>query len=285
MEEGLVLESAGRCLVGILHRPVNGTARVGVIVLVGGPQYRVGSHRQFVLLARTLCERGIAVLRFDFTGMGDSDGPVVSFEDVGDDVRAAVDAMLAKCPEVEGVCLWGLCDGASAALMYASCDPRVIRLVLLNPWVRTSEGQAQAYLKNYYGRRLRNPETWRKFACDPIALCRAALGWLRNVTSARQPVPQDQRGYLTRMLDGAREFGGKTLVLLSGQDLVATEFELLLAQSDPWQRAFASDRVRTAKLTGANHTFSRPEWSRWVEQETARFLSEDASARPFERIA
>ena len=68
------IDSGGRLLIGMLHRPESADARRAVVVLVGGPQYRVGSHRQFVLLARELCRRGIAVLRFDFSGMGDSDG-------------------------------------------------------------------------------------------------------------------------------------------------------------------------------------------------------------------
>jgi alpha/beta superfamily hydrolase len=45
-----------------------------VLVIVGGPQYRAGSHRQFTLLARSLAEQGFAVLRFDYRGMGDSTG-------------------------------------------------------------------------------------------------------------------------------------------------------------------------------------------------------------------
>ena len=46
----------------------------GVLIVTGGPQYRAGSHRQFVLLARFLAARGMAVLRFDYRGMGDSEG-------------------------------------------------------------------------------------------------------------------------------------------------------------------------------------------------------------------
>ena len=51
-------------LLGILHPGAPDSER-GVLVVVGGPQYRVGSHRQFVLLARALAAAGIPVLRFD----------------------------------------------------------------------------------------------------------------------------------------------------------------------------------------------------------------------------
>ncbi len=74
---------------------------------------------------------------------GDSAGDVGSFESVNDDVRAAVDAFFRQVPELRGVVLWGLCDGASAACFYAPTDARVRGLILLNPWVRTAQGEAQ----------------------------------------------------------------------------------------------------------------------------------------------
>src|SRR3546814_1414367 len=66
-------------LVGILHLPA-AAARRGVLIVVGGPQYRAGSHRQFLLIARRLAEQGYPVLRFDHRGIGDSDGPYLGFE-------------------------------------------------------------------------------------------------------------------------------------------------------------------------------------------------------------
>ncbi|MGB0712180.1 MAG: hydrolase 2, exosortase A system-associated, partial [Gammaproteobacteria bacterium] len=103
-------------LVGMLHRGGEDDAPLGVVVVVGGPQYRVGSHRQFVLLARDLAGAGIPVMRFDYNGMGDSEGGSAHFEACGGDIRAAVDALVEGCPSLGGVVLWGLCDGASAAM-------------------------------------------------------------------------------------------------------------------------------------------------------------------------
>ena len=68
-EETTVFACAGDTLMGILAKPET-PADTGVIVIVGGPQYRVGSHRQFVLLSRALAAAGYAVLRFDYRGMG-----------------------------------------------------------------------------------------------------------------------------------------------------------------------------------------------------------------------
>jgi exosortase A-associated hydrolase 1 len=147
------LALAFRCeddtLYGVLSAPATPAAR-GVLIVVGGPQYRAGSHRQFTLLARALARQGIPAMRFDYRGMGDSSGAPRNFEAVQADLRAAVDQFYAASPGLQEVVLWGLCDAASASLFYARHDPRVRGLVLLNPWgahrARGSQGDAEALL-------------------------------------------------------------------------------------------------------------------------------------------
>lgn len=90
----------------------------GVLIIVGGPQYRVGSHRQFVLLSRRLAGEGYPAMRFDYRGMGDAGGAMRSFEDVRADIGAAIEAFQRAVPSLRRIVLWGLCDAASAALLY-----------------------------------------------------------------------------------------------------------------------------------------------------------------------
>jgi exosortase A-associated hydrolase 1 len=281
VEQAVTIATRGASLVGILHRPDATDATLGVVILVGGPQYRVGSHRQFVLLARELGRQGIPVLRFDFAGMGDSDGEHHGFDNSDADIRVAIDRLQELQPSVREVCLWGLCDAASAALIYAPDDPRVRCLVLVNPWVRTSEGQAQAYLDRYYGRRLRSRTFWRKLVRNPSMLLRAGVDYLANLYVARRGAvrARERDGtppYLARMLSGAQRFGGRMLILLSGQDLVATEFELRLARSPRWRQAFATPRAKTLKLPEATHTFARRAWRDWVALQTSQFVRDGA---------
>jgi hypothetical protein len=56
-EEALAIPCGAERLVGILAKP-SVCGDTGVVIVVGGPQYRAGSHRQFVLLARTLAAAG-----------------------------------------------------------------------------------------------------------------------------------------------------------------------------------------------------------------------------------
>src|SRR4030095_1965420 len=133
-ERALTFHCEGDPLVGVLSGATLTAAR-GVLIVVGGPQYRSGSHRQFTLLARHLAEQGVPSLRFDYRGMGDSGGAPRTFENVRSDIRCAVNAMCDVLPGMKDVVIWGLCDAASAALLYAHQDARVSGVVLLNPWV------------------------------------------------------------------------------------------------------------------------------------------------------
>ncbi|WP_229507809.1 hydrolase 1, exosortase A system-associated [Massilia sp. Dwa41.01b] len=163
-ERALVFPCRGAWLYGVLSLPAQPAAAParGVLVVVGGPQYRAGSHRQFTLLARDLADAGIPALRFDYRGMGDSEGDLQTFEHVEDDLRAAIDRFFLEVPGMREVVLWGLCDGASAAAMYAPQDARVSGLVLLNPRVRTEAGAARATIKHYYRARLFDARLWKR---------------------------------------------------------------------------------------------------------------------------
>ena len=94
-ERFVVLDCEGSSCVGVMSvAPASAASMsVGVVIVVGGPQYRVGSHRQFALLARALARAGIPTLRFDYRGIGDSEGDPRTFESIGSDLTCAVDAL------------------------------------------------------------------------------------------------------------------------------------------------------------------------------------------------
>jgi uncharacterized protein len=276
-ERGLAFPCEEAWLYGVLALPSQ-CERKGVLIVVGGPQYRVGSHRQFTLLARNLAASGIAVFRFDFRGMGDSEGEARTFEDVEDDLRCAIDKFLVEAPLVEELVIWGLCDAASAAIFYAHRDPRITGLVLLNPWVRTEAGAAKAYLKHYYVSRLFDPQLWGKIGRGQLnlkATARSVLGFAGEAFSGRKkktasasrevwrpshPASCDLAPLPDRMLEGFTQFRGRVLLILSGNDLTAQEFSDLVKGSREWRKLLASPRVTSFRLHEANHTFSRREW-------------------------
>ena len=186
-EHAMSFACAGEDLLGIVTTPEQPRS-TGVLVLVGGPQYRVGSHRQFLLLARALAKAGYPVMRFDYRGMGDSTGDLRNFEAVNDEITAAIDAFRQQCPIVVKVVLWGLCDAASSSLLYwdATQDARIGGFVLLNPWVRSETTLARAHIKHYYGQRLLEADFWHKLITGKVGLGRAMGGFFRSVLATRQ---------------------------------------------------------------------------------------------------
>lgn len=249
----------GDWLIGILHLPADPLPR-GVLIVTGGPQYRVGSHRQFVLLARRLCSHNIPVLRFDFRGMGDSEGEARTFEQVDDDVRSAIAHFFQVVPALRELVLWGLCDGATAAAFYAGGDARVRGLVLLNPWVRGVQTEARATLRYYYLARLREPQFWRKLAAGALGVGQT-LRTLRQVLRLARDGGGAANGDLPQRLYRALQaFRGQVLIILSGADLTAHEFAGLKADQAHWRTLLAETRIRQVTLPQANHTFARAAW-------------------------
>lgn len=278
LEQPTLFECDGSRLIGIIARPKQKPHPTGVVIIVGGPQYRAGSHRQFTLLARHLAEQGIASIRFDYRGMGDSEGDFRNFEAIEADIRAAIDALLTQVTEIEHVALWGLCDAASAALYYGHTDPRVTRLILLNPWVHHTAGAARARLKHYYLSRLLQKSFWLKLFSGKLALGKSLADAAGSVqAAASQPdasnaAPLDPRhgsaGYIERMLKGLKKFEGRAGIILSGKDLTAQEFTDLLKNNRHWKTACHPHQQRIAVLEDANHTFSSHAWRAQVEKIT-----------------
>jgi uncharacterized protein len=275
---------SGDALIGVLTEPqVPGDC--AVIVIVGGPQYRVGSHRQFVKLSRSLAEAGLSVLRFDYRGMGDSEGHPRDFQTVSADIATAIDHLLQQLPAVKRLALWGLCDGASAALLYCfdTQDPRVQSLCLVNPWVRSETSLARTQVKHYYLARIKQADFWRKLLRGEVAT-QALLGLARNIRSAisnqkaepaalssHQP-KSAQLPFQARMAAAWNEFQGDITLILSGQDFVAKEFLEICQSSPAWQTALSQPWVIRHDLPQADHTFSDPASGQQLEALTLASL-------------
>lgn len=256
-------------------------ASTAVLIAVGGPQYRVGSHRQFVLLARRLAASGFPTLRFDYRGMGDSEGDATTFENVGPDLHAAIDALLQACPAAQRVVVWGLCDAASAALMHAGAHPAVSGIVAVNPWARSQNSLAATQVRHYYLARLRQRDFWIGLVRGRLDIRASAIALLKNLEQAwshlrsLRAVGSGDDSFQSRMARGMAGFRGRVLLLVAENDLTAREFLQHAAGSSAWRGLLGSSRVTRADVPLADHTFSCAAWRRQAEDATLDWLGDD----------
>lgn len=279
----LVFECAGETLVGIVHKPAK-PATIGVVTIIaGGPQYRGGVGRAMVSAARDLSSAGIAVLRFDHRGLGDSSGQFLGFEHIGEDIQAAVTAFSRAVPDVKSVVLWGGCDAASAAMIHGWTIPEAVSMVLGNPWVTTTETQSIVMRKHYLSR-LREWTFWRKLLRFEYNFYDyLASAWAKVETRKRRILhgsPQSDSkfaagcagNYVERMLDGLRQFRGPVLFLMSGQSLLSREFDELVNTDPKWQAVYHRSEYQRIDFPFADQTFSDSESRQGVNRAIREWL-------------
>ncbi|MGH8551572.1 MAG: hydrolase 1, exosortase A system-associated [Methylococcales bacterium] len=261
----LAFECGGERLYGLLHN-AEAPSGYGVLIVVGGPQTRVGSHRQFVLLARSLAANRIPVLRFDYRGIGDATGSPETFQTIDSDIRRAIDILIERQSKIGKIILWGLCDAASAAMFYAFQDPRVKGLVLVNPDTLTVTSEARTYLKHYYVRKIFDGEMWRKILHGRFDYRESILSLTRTIANLASSRLKRISGEINtpfpeRMRKSLAQFKHPILLILSGRDLTADAFRDLINSSDQWLQILSPENLVTRHtLEEADHTFSTRQW-------------------------
>lgn len=262
-----------------------GSPQSAALIVPGQPQTRVGSHRMFVELARGLAGCGIVTLRFDVGGWGDSPGEPRAFERSAHDIAVAA-RMLAEAasgPSRQAARVWvgGLCDGASAAMLALPAIERAgvspAGVYLLNPWVRSEASLGDAMIKNYYAKRVLDPELWRRIftgkvglrnlVVDPIRHLSAKLlaGGTRTSASGSggtdlDPAAATAGADLPSTFITHREaFKGRLATILSGADLTAAETESLISGDSRWKRGIEGKGAALLRIPDADHTLTRQE--------------------------
>lgn len=216
-------ESQAGPLFGMLCAPLTRKHDLAVLMVNTGTSHHIGNGRMLVALARRLAGQGLASLRMDVAGMGDSPSWP---DDTGSplygrhgpaDVGAAIAALAAR--GYERVVVMGLCAGAHLAVHAALQQPRIVGVVAVNLqkfiWVpgtsldialRRAKRSFRSYLRS-----LRNPGEWRRLLRGEgdmigIAAAMARRGMagvarrLRDLFPPRPGSPVAQvRGWLARL--------------------------------------------------------------------------------------
>ena len=234
ISEKPVIFGKQRSLTGIVTRPsgLNAPANdFAVVILNTGIIHRVGHHRMYVTFSRAIADAGLPVLRFDFSGIGDSESRtdgLPPLEASLADIKEALDWFEASI-QVKHFVIIGLCAGADHAVVYAANDPRVVGLVLMEPTIPPT----QRFIREYIFGRLLNLKSWKSVMFGSSYVRRMVL---ERVLSVAVPGWQPRRSTLThpkiraqleQIYGKVAARGVKLLVILAGHKQFTTYGEQL----------------------------------------------------------
>ena len=134
-------------LEGIVHKPIK-VEYAPVIILCHPQPASSDMHDTLtVALARNLAEMGMIALRFNFRGVGNSQGQQTDGRLEPLDLAGAVDSALAQHGANQAkLCIVGHGFGAYMALLYAPFDPRIRTIVAISlPLFRAATGFPKAF--------------------------------------------------------------------------------------------------------------------------------------------
>ncbi len=288
--------SEGAKLHGMLHEPHPRIARrVCVLLLSPGIKGRVGPHRLYLKMADRLAGMGFHVLRFDFAGLGDSEGAIdesvladvynsiQSGRYVGDTI-AAMDWMRREYG-LDRFVGSGLCGGSITALLAGADDQRMRSMLALSiptvldggeaNWGRFATDRQLAGIRRGYIMRLAKPDAWLRLLSGRTNYrtlwrsLRAALPRSSKHTSGvaapdkSVSAPRDDTNpkvapALLKFLRSKRPM----LLVFSGADRLLWDFEEKFVTRNQPQLEPLRQYYDVRTIANANHILSDPAWVR-----------------------
>lgn len=257
-EQALLLGNRN-ALVGIIARPSSPPPNElpAVVILNTGIVHRVGHHRMYVSLSRMLAGAGHVVLRFDLSGIGDSEqrnDKLSTIDSSLADIKEALD-FLAATQQASRFVLIGLCSGADHAVLYGPTDPRVIGLVLMDPSIPPTT----RYYVHYILQRLTSLRNWSSVAAGRSGLLRMLTSQLayrlrpRRLTSALTLETLKFSPHLEQCYENSVANGIRILAAFTSISPRQTYRSQIL---DAFPRAAFKDRLQLEYFTHSDHLFS-----------------------------
>jgi len=274
MREEAVLFGRADSLVGIVTDPPEGERGENlpaVVLLNGGVLHRVGPSRLHVKMARDLATLGFVVLRFDFSGFGDSqvrDDNLPFEKSAVRDTREAMD-YLSAVRGAERFILIGICSGAVMSFVTACCDHRVTGVVVINArdYLHDVNGESNSYInsralaRHYWRIAFRSSfrsKNWLKAATLAFDY-RGVIGVMGS--QLRGLFARGRRRKVSPGVDNGRarllalvERGVRLFLVYSEGDEGLDYLHVTLG-NELWALS-ALGKVRVEIIQGANHTFT-----------------------------
>jgi alpha-beta hydrolase superfamily lysophospholipase len=298
----------GHALHCMFEAPPPGVKRrdVACVLLSPGVKMRVAPHRLYRKMAREFLARGIAVMRVDFHGLGDSGGELPETQldqlyrqvQLGrhvEDARAAL-RWLEREQGIRRFVIGGLCGGALTGLLAAEEDSSIVALyaigipvILDGTGAHESAHMTQGQLREMratYLTKLLQPSAWLRlftFRSSFRTILRSLLPKQRGAAKPAAPAAAGLPAPTTALAANLNPRfapalfrllgrGAPSLLIFSGADRLHPEYlEKFVA---PWAGALSAfgDRLRVDLVPKANHVLGDPAWVDAARKLTADWL-------------
>lgn len=279
---------AGHALFGILESPERPRPDVAVLLLSPGIKSRVAPHRLYVKMARRFTARGLRVLRFDFEGLGDSEGTLperqladlyraIQLGRCVDDTHAAI-AWMQTTYGVSRVLLAGLCGGGITGLFAAASSPPAAGVFAIGLPVALdgtavdkvavmSHGQLRGVRAKYL-KKITDPASWWRLLTlrTDLRLLARAFGRGPQARSSRESsasmavLGDNGNPRFPGALIDVLERSLPVMLVFSGADRLYWEYKERFADPHAGRLAAYDDRLTVRVIDHANHVLTFEEW-------------------------
>lgn len=273
-------------LVGIASEPGSFNPDLpAVLILNSGVMHHVGTCRLSVKIGRAIAASGLLAVRFDYSGIGDSEPRrgSQSFEESSIAETREVMDYLQKTRGVQHFVLYGLCSGADAAYITALADARVVGIVKIDPYCyRTWQ-----YPLRYYAPLLLHGSRWKSF------LSKKLTGLLGKSKSA---APNEVAGIDSQYFEVptyTRRFPPRDQVAVGLQKLVdrGVGIYVIFTGGEPeyiydqqYRQSFRDvdfrDLLRVSFYPETNHIITQIDYQQRVVNEIAQWICELTQKSP-----
>jgi alpha/beta superfamily hydrolase len=255
-------------LYGIIHYPEFVKYRnTAFLIVIGGHQTRVGSHRLYLKLARFISSNGIIVLRFDYEGLGDSEGDFVGYAGAIPSINSAIE-YLKKEVQIEKIVIWTICNGADPVLNVSiENENEIAGLIMCNPYfIKAMDGIPEIFnfnnRKSFFYQRfwktLANSNFDVKKIAKKLSVKSSLINTKKKIKKNNNSIDNHSPLQLQELIENIQSQDFPIRVLISERDMIAMKFFSAFRKMKK-QQFSNKNNVTLDLLKKSNHTFSEPE--------------------------
>ncbi len=234
-----------------------------ILIVNAGLLHRVGPNRLHVTMARQIASLGFNVLRFDFSGHGDSSTrtDAIPFKYACRiEIEEAMDYMEHSC-SADTFILIGICSGADISVKELRSNDRVVGAVGINGSYLFGDvsGEVSARLEHsvrsrYYRACMTNYKSWLRLVTGKsgiLNIVHFVLARIKRAVVLRSMPPVACVSGETSVLT---KYDGDILLIYSEGSTALDAFELLHKKYT--NNLIASGRMDIAVVNGSDHVFT-----------------------------